>query len=220
MFRVLAVVGLSFLFTANLSFAADLPLFIEKTAPIHHKKVVARAKKPAIKPLSAASIPAVKKLPTTKELASITKITPPEAPVAMSSLTWVLGPMTANADGGKREGSNSATANIVVDQPGAATGPEVVIELEGHVVKTVQATVRVDVHVGDLRKSLVWNADEIKSGIFKVTLTEKVPAGVLPELIPLSAIAFVTQAGDGHVAMVSVEKIVLRYSSPQVASTK
>jgi hypothetical protein len=220
MVRVLAAVGLSFLFTVNLSFAADLPLFIEKKAPIHYKKVLAPAKKPMIKPLSTASIPSVTKIPTPKELASVTKVTAPEAQVAISSLTWALGPMTANADGGKREGSNSATANIVVDKPGTATGTEMVIELEGHVVKTVQSTVRVDVYIGDLRKSLVWNADEIKSGIFRVTLTEKIPAGVLPELIPVSAIAFVTQAGDGHVAMVSLEKIVLRYSSPQVASKK
>jgi hypothetical protein len=220
MFRVLAVFWLGLLFTVNLSFAADLPLIIEKRALINHKKTVLHPKKLVTKTKSVVSLPIVTKVPDAKELASTTQITNPEVSVAISDLSWVLGPMTANADGGKHEASSSATASIVVEQPGTLIGTRMVIELEGHVVKTVQSTVRVDIHVGDLKKSIVWNADETKSGIFKITLNEKIPAGVLPALIPVSAIAFVTQAGEGHAAMVSLEKIVLRYSSPQVASTK
>jgi hypothetical protein len=223
MSRVLAAFGLCFLFTLSPSFAADLPLIIEKTLPIHHKKIKPHIKRPAIMPQSVVSIPVVTSVPDPKELASIDKTQTPAAPVspiAISNLTWVLGSMTANADGEKREGSISETANIVVDRPGIDFGPEMVIELEGHVVKTIQSTVRLDVHIGNIKKSIVWNADEIKSGIFKITLIEQVTAGVMPALIPVSAIAFVTQAGEGHAAMVSLEKIVLRYSGPQVASTK
>ena len=220
MFRVLAAFGICFLFTVNLSFAADLLLFIEKTAPVHHKKTILHTKKPAAKPQSIVSMPVVTNVPDTKELESVVKIPTPVAPIVTSNLAWMLGPMTANADGGKREGSNTATANIVVDKPGTVIGPEMIIELEGHVVKTVQSTVRLDIHVGDVKKSLIWRADEIKSGIFKITINEKVPVGVVPALIPVSAVAFVTQAGEGHAAMVSLEKIVLRYLGPQFASTK
>ena len=128
--------------------------------------------------------------------------------------------MTTNADGGKREGSASATANIIVDKPGTVFGPDMIIELEGHVVKTTEATVRLDIQVGDTKKTVSWNADQTKSGIFKITLNEKVPAGVLPALIPVSALAFVTQTGRGHVAMVSLEKIILRFASAQIVGTK
>ncbi len=220
MFRVLTVFGLFFLFTANLSFAADLPSFTEKTTPIHHRKILVHTRKPATKPQSIVSLPVVTKVSAAKALAPIVKIPTPVAPIATSNLAWVLGPMTANADGGKREGSISATANIVVDKPGTIIGPEMVIEIEGHVVKTIQSTVRLDIHVGNINKSVVWNVDEIKSGIFKITMNEKVPVGVMPALIPVSAIAFVTQAGEGHAAMVSLEKIVLRFSYPQVVGTK
>jgi hypothetical protein len=220
MFRVLAASGMCVLLLANSSLAADLPLFIEKTPPIHHKKIIFPAKKLIPKPKSIVSLPVVTKVPDTKEVASIAKIPKAVTSSVSSNLAWVLGPMTANADGDKREGSNSATANIVVDKPGTAVGPELIIELEGHVVKTVQSTVRLDIHVGNVKKSVVWNADEIKSGMFKITLNEQIAVGVIPDVIPVKALAFVTQAGDGHAAMVSLEKIVLRYSGPQVASTK
>jgi hypothetical protein len=220
MFRVLAAFGLCFLFTLSLSFAADLPIFVEKKALIHSKKIPLHPKKLIAKPKSIVSQPVAAKSPDTKEVASIAEPAIPTVPTVTRDLTWVLGPMTANADGAKRESSSSSVANIVVDKPGAIISPDMIIELEGHVVKTVQSTVRLDIHVGDIKKSFNWNADEIKSGIFKITLKEKISVGVLPALIPVSAIAFVTQTGEGHAAMVSLEKIMLRYSSPQVVSKK
>jgi hypothetical protein len=220
MFRVLAAFGLCFLFTLSLSFAADLPIFVEKKALIQSKKIPLHRKKLIAKPKSIVSQPVAAKSPDTKEVASIAKLATPTAPTVTRDLIWVLGPMTANADGAKRESSSSSVANIVVDKPGAIISPDMIIELEGHVVKTMQSTVRLDIHVGDIKKSFNWNADEIKSGIFKITLNEKVSVGVLPALIPVSAIAFVTQTGEGHAAMVSLEKIMLRYSSPQIAIKK
>jgi hypothetical protein len=226
MLRVLFVFGLCFFYTANLSFAADLPLMIEQSQPIHHKKKITFpakqtalhakktiSKKTASKPQLIALLPAPIILP-------VEKPPTPVAPRVTNNLSWVLGPMVANADGGKRESSASATANIVVDRPGDSFGPEMVIELEGHVVKTAQATVRVDIHIGSMKKTLEWKADEIKAGIFKITFNEIIPPGVLPKLIPVSALAFVTQTGDGHAAMVSLEKIMLHFSGPQVVGTK
>ena len=219
MFRVLIAIVLFWLGTAGLSFAADLPLLFEHKTPVHPKKMTSHLKKPA-KLLSAISLPAASNRPVAKLPSPIVKNPTPLAPQATSTLSWVLGPMTTNADGGKREGSASATANIIVDKPGTVFGPDMIIELEGHVVKTTEATVRLDIQVGDTKKTVSWNADQTKSGIFKITLNEKVPAGVLPALIPVSALAFVTQTGRGHVAMVSLEKIILRFASAQIVGTK
>ena len=218
MFRVQSAFLVCFLCTAGLSFAADFPTNIVSVAPSHHKKTVVKTKKALLKPQQVNSPPVVTKVQVAKAPASVVDKPTPISPKAVSNLSWVLGPMTANADGGKHEASNSATANIVVDKPGTSFGPEMTIELNGHVVKTIQSTVRIDVQIGEMRKSVVWHADEIKSGIFKITINEKVAAGVLPALIPVSAIAFVTQAGEGHAAMVSLEKIVLRFANSQVIS--
>jgi hypothetical protein len=220
MFRVKTVVGFYLLCFSSLSFAADLPLHAEKSKPVHYKKMVLHLKKTISKPKQIALVPSLTKLHVTKKPAPVVEGSIPVTPQAESNLSWVLGPMVANADGGKREGSASATANIVVEAPGTSFGPEMIIELEGHVVKTIQSTVRLDIHVGDVKKSVTWNSDEIKSGIFKITINEKVPVGVLPTLIPVSALGFVTQAGEGHAAMVSLEKIVLRFTAPQVISEK
>jgi len=226
MIRVLFALGLSMTCAASLACAADLPLLIVEKAPIHHKTKIVQRKAFALPGKKLAIL--AKKAGHKQQLAVVLPaatmpapaIKPPALPSAMTNLSWVLGPMVANADGGKNEGSASATGNLVVDRPGASYGPEMVIELDGHVVKTVQSTVRLDIHIGPFQKSLVWSADEIKSGIFKITLTEKAPAGVLPAYIPVTALAFVTKVGDGHAAMVSLEKIVVRLGNAQIISAK
>jgi hypothetical protein len=206
-----------FVSAASFGFAADLPLLINKTPPAHHKKkTILQAKNTGLNPQAIASLPASAKLPTEKLPTPLA----PQTTQTTNELSWVLGPMVANADGGKREASASATANIIVDKPGTSFGPEIVIELEGHVVKTIQATVRLDIHIGSMKKTVQWNSDEIKAGIFKITMNERVPPGLLPSLIPVSALAFVTQSGDSHAAMVSLEKIMLRFAKPQVASAQ
>lgn len=223
MFRVVVFTWLCCLCTANVSFAADLPLIFDKAPPVylkhkpqktvHAQKIAVNAKTPNSIPTVVAALP-LKTKPSADVMPAL------QAPETTSNLSWVLAPMSANADGGKHEGSASAKANIVVDKPGSAFGPYVVIELEGHVVKTLQSTARIDIQIGELKKTIEWNEDQIKSGIFKITINENIPEGVMPALIPVSAIAFVTQAGNGHAAMVSLEKIQLKYSNPQMVGTK
>jgi hypothetical protein len=232
MFRVQIAFVLCFLCTAGFSFAADLPSFDVKTTPIHHKKPV-QPKKPVIIKETALHtkkaapkvqlvdlLPVETKAPVAIAQVPIVKVPKPMTAKPLHDLTWVLGLMAANADGGKREGSASATANFVVDKPGMACGPEMVIELQGHLVKTLQSTARLDVQIGKTKKTIRWNADEISSGSFKITLNEKIPVGILPNFIPVTALAFVTQTGVGHAAMVSLEKIVLRFPGQQVISSK
>ena len=216
MFRVLAAFGLCCLCTAGVCLAADLPLIFDKT-PVVHLKIKHPKATPAKKPTSIPKVAAL--LPTNTEPSAMPQPAV-QTPETMNRLSWVLASLSANADGGKREGSASAKANIIVDKPGTTFGPDVVIELEGHVVKTLQSTARVDIQIGDFKKTIEWKEDQIKSGIFKITINEKIPPGVLPALIPVSAIAFVTQTGNGHAAMVSLEKIQLKYSSQPMVGTK
>jgi len=221
MFRVLLALGLSLTCAASIASAADLPLIFDQKLPVHRQRPLKYLKtvdllvgKTSPNSRLAALPPAnTKPAPTVKHSA-------PVLPLAPSNLSWTLGPMVANADGGKREGSASATANIVMDKLGTRFGPEMFVELEGHVVKTAQSTVRLDIQIGTLKKSVVWNTDEVKSGTFKITLNEKFAAGSLPAFMPVSALAFVTQTGEGHVAMVSLERIVLRFGGKQIISTK
>ena len=213
MLRVLLAFAFCVSWVASSAFAADVPYEPPKPVKMHGlaKKAKVAFQKPAhVIPM--AILPKV--IP-----GSITQPSKDETQVAIASpkvspdvieLPWVLDPLVATADGGKREGSSVAEGNLVTNRPGTDFGPDVVIELTGHVIKTAQSTVRLDIHIGSLQKSVLWAADDIKSGVFKITLNEKLEAGPLPSYFPASVLAFVTQEGDGHVAMVSLEKIVFK----------
>jgi hypothetical protein len=125
-------------------------------------------------------------------------------------MSWVLGPLVAHADGGKREGSASAVANLVVTEPGFASTSYMTIELDGHVVKTAGTTARIDVRIGGRSHTVEWTADDIKSGRFKRTFKATLPEGKLPPYFPVSAIAFVTREREGGAVLVTLEKITVR----------
>ena len=230
--RGLLAVALSVYCIATSAFAADVP-YVPELKPSHamvtkfkpHHKVatvksshmVAVAVLPKVMPGSISQPPKIQaKLPMAP-----TKL--PDEPTELADdiveLPWVLDPLVALADGGKREGSASVEGNLVTDKARSEIGPEVAIELTGHVVKTAQSTIRLDIHIGSIARTVLWKADEIKSGRFKVTLNDKMAAGPMPSYFPASALAFVTQEGDGHVAMVSLEKIVFRIGKLHLAAT-
>jgi hypothetical protein len=126
-------------------------------------------------------------------------------------LSWVLDPLSANADGKKKEGSASVEGNLVVLDPGTVSSPYMVIELEGHIVKTAETTARIDIKVAGKNHTVTWPLDDVKSGTFKVTLDSSMQEGKLPATIPVSAIAIVTNASKkGGAAMVSLERIKIR----------
>lgn len=224
MLRILCAGAVSVLVCVASAHAADLPLFVPKQ---DHIKIVTKktsAKIAAVAPvkLHAASQKRVAALATAKPTAKIilkSAVAPSEIEQANNSvnLSWTLGPLVANADGGKNEGSASITGNLIIDKPGAKIGPQLNIELIGHIIKTPQSVVRIDVQIGDVKRTVTWKSDEIKSGTFKIMLHERLPAGVLPETFPASALAFVTKEGDGHAAMVSLEKINLHIGKLIVA---
>lgn len=208
--------------------AADLPMHAHKrvakvshgaqTVPAKAPARVSAKSKPAKQPLQVASAapeqaeaPAQAEPPQQAEAASEEPVAPLVAPKSKElQMSWVLGPLTATADGPKSEGSSSVEGNLVVIEPGYVTSPYMVIELDGHIVKTADTVVRIDVQVGDVRKSISWKADEVSSGRFKEELLAPIPEGALPGYYPVSAIAFVTRTSKQGVAMISLEKISVR----------
>lgn len=209
--RVLWALALSLVCVVDSAFSADVPYDPPKPVKLH-KKIKVAAQTPAHL-VRVAVLPKV--IPgsisqSTKEQTQIA-IVSPKVSADVIELPWVLNPLVATADVGKREGSAGVEANLMTNRPGSDFGPDMVIELTGHVIKTAQSTVRLDIHIGSLQKSVLWAADDVKSGAFKITLNEKMKAGQMPNYFPASALAFVTQTGDGHVAMVSLEKVVFKF---------
>jgi hypothetical protein len=135
-------------------------------------------------------------------------------------MSWVLDPLMAHADGGKREGSASAEANLVVTEPGFASASYMTIELNGHIVKTARTTARVDVRIGSKTNTLEWTSDDVQSGRFNRTFKATLPEGKLPPYFPVSAIAFVTRERDGGAVLVTLEKIVVRVGNIVLADAQ
>lgn len=226
---LLVVSGMCF---ATVVEAADLPAYpvvkvakpsIKSSKP---KKTVLKA--PPVATLKAPKKPAEKtasKLPNAAvEPAEKTDSKLPEAavePVGKEvNLTWVLDPLVANSDGAKREDSASVEANLVVTEPGDTLPSAMVIELTGHVIKTVDTSVRLDIRVGGLRRVVNWKADDVQSGKFHISLNGPMTGEKLPDYLPVSALAFVTKEGKEGVAMVSLDKVVVRLGNMNLADKK
>ncbi len=135
-------------------------------------------------------------------------------------LSWFLDALVANADGPKREDSASTEGNLIVAEPGFVTSPYMVIELSGHIIKTPATTVRLQVRIGAVEKTVNWSADKVESGRFAVSLNAPMKAGELPGYIPVSALALVSREGKQGVAMVSLEKIRVRLGKVAQVATK
>jgi hypothetical protein len=133
-------------------------------------------------------------------------------------MVWVLDPLVATVDSFKKEGSASVEGNLIVAEPSQVALPAMVIELSGHIVKTPQTTVRLDVHVGGTSRSVSWNRDDVQSGRFNIELNAPMKAGKLPSYIPVSALAFVTREGKEGTAMVSLDKVVVRLGKASLAA--
>ena len=229
------LLALSLCCIAAPAFAADVPyvpnipglvksqVFIKKIKPLNKVSTrksagfVAVAALPKVEPSSISKAPKIQaKLPVAPE-----KTPDQSSPLAEEAfeLPWIFDPLVALVDGGKREGSSSVSGNLATNKAGSQFGPEVAIELAGHIVKTAQSTIRLDVQIGSIYRTVLWNDDDVKSGTFKITLNETTPVGSMPDYFPVSALAFVTQVGEGHVAMISLEKIVFRLGKFRLAAT-
>lgn len=211
MIRQVLLAVLSFIVFASVGKAADLPsagvYAKSRTVKILKTPMVQNRPKPKLtKPVQNPAIasPEIAKPVTGQEI----------------DMSWVLDPLVANADGGKKEDSASVEGNLVVPEPGYVTAPYMVIELNGHIVKTADTTVRLDINIGGKNHTTAWPTDDAQAGKFKITLNAVMPEGKLPDYFPVSAIAFVTNNSRGGAAMVSLEKINIRVGKVRVAATQ
>jgi hypothetical protein len=210
----LLVVFVGFCF-GHLAVAADLPSYHPKQTQ-HQAKVLVKPVKAKQRVVAATHV--VEKLVSenTPDVASRGVETEPSA--GEIDMSWVLDPLVATVDGAKSEGSASVEGNLVVLEPGYVTVPSMVIELTGHVVKTLRTTARIDVRIGATHRTVSWKADDVQSGRFKIELDAPMVAGKLPAYFPVSALAMVTKEGTSGAAMVSLEKIVLRVGKARVVA--
>lgn len=194
--------------------AADVPFSKIGVTPLAPKPVTKLKKKVAKTSLPAAARKAVVKAATETQQA-VAVPTPSEI-----ELSWVLDPLVAHADGGKREGSASAEANLVVTEPGFASASNMRIELYGHVVKTAHTAARIDVRIGGRSHTFEWTSEDVQAGRFNRTFKATLPQGKLPPYIPVSAFAFVTRESQGGAVLVSLEKIVVRVGNVVLAQSQ
>jgi hypothetical protein len=196
--------------------AADLPMSHGTDHAKRVKASLSKKQQKTTRKVLALPKPAKKKLTkvAAKDDAELDAATQPVAtkrnPAEELELSWFLNSLVANADGPKREGSASIEGNLIIAEPGVITSPYMVIELSGHIIKTPATTVRLDIQIGSVQKTIRWASDEVKSGRFSVTLNAPMKAGQLPGYFPVSALAFVSREGKQGAAMVSLETVRVR----------
>lgn len=134
------------------------------------------------------------------------------------SFSMQLDSLVANADGAKTEASSSMEGNFVVQQPHRVLLPTMTVQLRGHIVKTMGSTASLDVTVGMALKTIKWNADEAESKAFDITITQVIPNGELPVILPVSAIALVTKEMGTGAVLISLENIDVNISQLDIAA--
>ncbi len=136
------------------------------------------------------------------------------------NLGMTLETLVASADGIKMEGSSSFSGEFVIQQPHQASFPSVTVELRGHIIKTAGTTARLEVTIGDIKKTVEWKADQALSEPFLTTISAPIANGIIPTPFPVSAIAFVNKDAGSGAVLVSLEKIDVRIGQTRVASVQ
>jgi hypothetical protein len=133
------------------------------------------------------------------------------------SFSMQLDTLVASADGAKTEASSSVMGNFVVQQPHRMLLPTMRIELRGHIIKTTGSTARLDLTIGNNKKTIEWKTDEAASKSFDIKLNEVIADGELPVPFPISAMAFVNKEPGAGAVLVSLESIDVNISQLKVA---
>ena len=216
MIRRFLLLVLSCCVFASLGQAADLPSAAVYSKP--HAVKIQKKLKPAPTRQVVESPLAKPANVKDREKAVATRSIPKAETGREFDLSWVLDPLVANADGGKKEDSAAIQANLVMPEPGYVSAPYMLIELNGHIVKTADTTVRLDIKIDGKNHTTSWPTDDVQAGKFKITLKAAMAEGELPDYFPVSAIAFVTNNSKRGAAMVSLEKINIRVGKVRVVA--
>jgi hypothetical protein len=139
---------------------------------------------------------------------------------AKIELVMTLDSFVANADGPKMEGSSSMIDELKLERTEAVTNPEMQVTISGFMVKTAPSVARIDLQIGDVKRSFVWARDEVKSGRYELSFSEPMPGGRVPAVLPVSALAFVTRDAPSSVVMVTLETIKISIGSTRVADSE
>jgi hypothetical protein len=218
LFMFVAVIACCF---GTMAEAADLPMTVENPvphrakakAPVKAKIAAAKLKKSATKQPRAA-------VASTDDQTAASSVVETAPKAGEINMAWILDPLVANADGKKKEASASVESVLVVVEPGYVPSPYVAIELNGHIIKTAKTTVRIDLQIGDIRRTVSWKDDDVQAGKFKIKLNETLPDGKMPSSFPVSAFAIVTKDGNDGAAMVSLEKVIVRLGKLRTADVQ
>jgi hypothetical protein len=132
-------------------------------------------------------------------------------------LSLTLKEMAATADGPRLEGSASIIREWKITDPKSVTLPEIEVTIVGHIVKTPPSVARLDVQIGDIKRSFVWARDEVKSGTYEFKFSEPMPDGKVPSVLPVSAFALVTREPSSNAVLVTIDSIKVKISSSRVA---
>ncbi len=134
------------------------------------------------------------------------------------SFAMKLNSLVASADGSKTENSAGMNGSFVVQQPSNMPLSSMTIELRGHVVKTAGSTATLDITIGGVLKTITWGPDDVVSKTFNIKLNEPIAGGIVPVILPVSAIALVTKNTDEGAVLVSLESIKVNLGQLKLAA--
>jgi hypothetical protein len=186
------------LFSSQTSFAADLPAYTPT-----HKAQKAKTSKPLSRKIAKA---------TEKKAAAKPRIA--------ESIQLSVAPKAfeANADGPKQEDSASLLRKLLVPKKSRGFRPEMSVTISGHIVKTRGSTARLDIAAGPAKHSQVWSAEDEKSGRFTYSFNQSLTPDDALDVVPLSAIAFVTKENKSSIVLVTIDKIEIMLGNARVAA--
>lgn len=133
-------------------------------------------------------------------------------------MSMELDGFTANADGGKAEGSASLAGEFVIQQPSYAKLPAMSVQISGTLIKTAGTTAEMVVNIGPAEQRIEWKAEEVVAGPYSKVLSVDIKDGQIPVPFPVNVQAFVKRPQQTGAILLTVEKIDIRVGQPNVAT--
>ncbi len=118
-----------------------------------------------------------------------------------------VGDLTANADGEKTNASATFSGEFLLTQPKHSDLGSFRATISGLIVKTAGSTARIDLAFGDIRKTIEWQATDVKSERFEQVITAVVPGGRVPVPFPVSALLLTSKPADSGAVLLTLDTI-------------
>ena len=124
---------------------------------------------------------------------------------------------SATAEGEKTEASATFSGQFLLTQPKRVALQQMRVIMRGLIIKAERSTVRLEVKIGDVAKSIEWTETESKTGRYESVITETIPNGRLSSPLPVSAVATVYRPTGASGALVSIDTIRLEFATPMLS---